>query len=85
MEPPEKFWNSYSNSILNKRTVSGIIAVLIVVGIVGYEFFLEQKETDEIVEQGTVPKEETNTYLLPSSTTGQIVHHNFYSWVTSKK
>ena len=64
---------------MKKRTLSALIAIFIVVAIVGYEFFLEESETSEIVDDGRLPKEETNTYLLPSSTTDEIVHHTYYS------
>lgn len=36
---------------------------------------LSQKEYDK----HSSPKETTNTFYLPTSTTGQVVHHNFYS------
>lgn len=49
------------------------------IGIVGYEFFIEQKEAAQIVEQGSLPKKETNLYLLPQTTTDQVIHHNYYS------
>ncbi len=33
----------------------------------------------EVIDKGTVPKSHTNHYFLPTSTTGQIVHHEYYS------
>lgn len=47
--------------------------------IFGYEYVLEAKASSEIIEEGTVVKSETNEYFLPTSTTGQIVHHEHYS------
>lgn len=64
---------------MKRRTLYPILAIVIVIVIVGYDFFLEDKETSEIIEHGTIVKSSTNEYFLPSSTTGQIVHHEYYS------
>lgn len=64
---------------MKRRTLYPVLAIIIVVVIVGYDFFLEDKATTEIIEQGTEVKSNTNEYFLPSSTTGQIVHHENYS------
>ena len=56
-----------------------LIAALIVIGIITFEFFLEERETSKLISTGRVPKVETNLFLQPSSTNGQIVHHNYYS------
>lgn len=48
-------------------------------GVYGYEHFLKVEEKAETVTQGKVVKSDTNEYFLPTSTTGQIVHHNGYS------
>lgn len=49
------------------------------IGVFGYEFYLNKKEKDSKVEKGLSIKENTNDYFLPSSTTGEIVHHEYYS------
>ncbi|WP_425077449.1 DNA/RNA non-specific endonuclease [Psychroserpens sp. S379A] len=64
---------------MKRRTLYPVLAIIIVVVIVGYDFFLEDKATTEIIEQGTEVKSNTNEYFLPTSTTGQIVHHENYS------
>ena len=56
-----------------------MLVVLIVTGVYGYEFLLKENETSVLVEQGGTPKLETNQFYLPSSTTGQLVHHQGYS------
>lgn len=56
-----------------------MIAILIVLGVYGYEYFLKVEEQSEIVEKGEAPKNNTNEFFLPTSTTGQIVHHQGYS------
>lgn len=53
--------------------------MLLLVGIFGYERFLENEEHMVLVEVGQIPKNDTNEYFLPTSTTGQVVHHEAYS------
>lgn len=50
-----------------------------IIGIYSYEHFLNNEEKGVIIEAGKTPKENTNNYFLPTSTTGQIVHHQNYS------
>jgi endonuclease G len=64
---------------LKKKQVYSIIAVAIVIGIYAYEHYLNVEAKTEIIESGKLPKEDTNAYFLPSSTTGQVVHHQHYS------
>ncbi|OUR91357.1 endonuclease [Flavobacteriales bacterium 34_180_T64] len=64
---------------MNKRTLYSIIAILIVLGVYGYEHFLNEDEKAEVIRNGENAKGETNEYFLPTSTTGQIVHHEGYS------
>jgi len=56
-----------------------VIAVIIVFGVYGYEHFLKEKEVAIKVENGKETKTDTNEFFLPTSTTGQIVHHKAYS------
>jgi endonuclease G len=64
---------------LNKRKLYSVLAIALFLVIFGYEYVLEEKASSEIIEEGTVVKSETNEYFLPTSTTGQIVHHEHYS------
>ncbi len=64
---------------MSKRTVYTILAIVLVVGIYGYEYYLNKKEQEAVVEKGKLPKNPTAAFFLPTSTTGQIVHHNGYS------
>ena len=64
---------------MTKRKLYTIISILIVVGIYAYEAYFDKKVEDIIVNEGTQPKTNTNEYFLPTSTTGQIVHHEGYS------
>ena len=65
--------------ILKKRTLYSVIALLLILAIFGYEYILESEETSAIIEEGATVKTNTNEYFLPSSTTGQIIHHEHYS------
>lgn len=53
--------------------------VIIVLGVYGYEHFLKEKEIADSVESGEQIKSDTNEFFLPTSTTGQIIHHEGYS------
>lgn len=64
---------------MKSKQVYSIIAVAIVIGIYAYEHYVSVEAKTEIIESGKLPKEYTNTYFLPSSTTGEVVHHQNYS------
>lgn len=56
--------------------------LLVILFTLGYLFFEEyaHKQLDQpVIEEGTRTKAATNTYFLPTSTTGQVVHHDYYS------
>ena len=64
---------------MSKRTLYSLIVVIIVLGVYSYEQFLNEEVNFEIIETGLEPKGNTNEFFLPTSTTGQIVHHEGYS------
>ncbi|TYA53246.1 DNA/RNA non-specific endonuclease [Formosa maritima] len=64
---------------MKRKTQYIIIAVLLIGGISFYEIYLEDKEQQVVVDSGKTVKSNTNEFFLPTSTTGQIVHHNSYS------
>ncbi|MFT4612071.1 MAG: endonuclease G [Glaciecola sp.] len=64
---------------MTKKTIYSLVAIIIIFGVYGYEHFLKVEETTEIIEEGEAVKTDTNEYFLPTSTTGQIVHHESYS------
>ncbi|WP_456440914.1 DNA/RNA non-specific endonuclease [Psychroserpens sp.] len=64
---------------MKKRTLYSVVAILLILVVFGYEYVLEEKESSEIIKEGSVTKTDTNEYFLPSSTTDQIVHHANYS------
>lgn len=63
----------------NKRILYTVISVLILFGVYGYEHLLNKNEKSQIVHAGEEVKSGTNEFFLPTSTTGQIVHHEGYS------
>lgn len=64
---------------MNKRSLYSVIAILIVLGVYAYEHFLNEEEKEAHVLNGTIIKKDTNDYFLPTSTTGQVIHHEGYS------
>ncbi|MCX7550750.1 DNA/RNA non-specific endonuclease [Xanthomarina sp. F2636L] len=64
---------------MNKRTIYSLIAAIIFLGVLFYEHYVEEKEQQDIVVAGKTVKTDTNEFFLPTSTTGQIVHHEGYS------
>lgn len=53
--------------------------MILLVSIFGYERFVEEEAQMEQVEVGQNPKQDTNEFFLPTSTTGQVIHHEGYS------
>lgn len=64
---------------MNKRKLYSVIVILIVLGVYGYEHFLAEEEKADVVLEGEEVKNNTNEYFLPTSTTGEIIHHESYS------
>ncbi|MDO7170789.1 DNA/RNA non-specific endonuclease [Mariniflexile sp. AS56] len=64
---------------MSKKTKYSLVALILVFAVYGYEHFLKTAEITEIIDEGKDVKSSTNEYFLPTSTTGQIVHHEGYS------
>lgn len=64
---------------MSKKSVYSLIAALIIIGVLGYDVFLKEQDSKEIIQYGSTVKNDTNEYFLPTSTTNQIVHHEGYS------
>jgi len=64
---------------LKQKPIFSIIAILIVIGIYSFDYYLDFKEKAEVVNEGKIIKINTNAYYLPTSTTNQIIHHQNYS------
>lgn len=70
---------------MNRRKIYSIVAILVLVGIYLVNFYLDDKAEQQIVESGKTVKTDTNTFFLPTSTTGQIIHHEGYSLSYNEK
>ncbi|WP_406684835.1 DNA/RNA non-specific endonuclease [Seonamhaeicola sp. MEBiC1930] len=64
---------------MRRRTIYSLLAIIILLTVLGYEFFLDEEVKTEIIVEGKKVKDNTNEFFLPTSTTGQIVHHDAYS------
>lgn len=70
---------------MNKKTLYSIVAVVIILGVYAFEFYLNDKEETQIINQGAQVKPDTKEFFLPTSTTGQVVHHEGYSLSYNEK
>lgn len=64
---------------MKNKTLYTLVAILLVFGVYGFEHILKDEDAGNIVTQGEKVKRNTNEFFLPTSTTGQIVHHEGFS------
>ena len=64
---------------MKRKTAYIIVFICIIIGVYGYEHFLKEEEVSAAIEVGKIEKDDTKSFFLPSSTTGQIIHHQGYS------
>ncbi len=64
---------------MNKRTTYYLLLVATVVGFYLFDEYYKSPETIKIEKEAELPKETTNEFYLPTSTTGQVIHHGHYS------
>ncbi|NQX86688.1 MAG: DNA/RNA non-specific endonuclease [Flavobacteriaceae bacterium] len=64
---------------MNKKRLSAIVAVGLLIGVYAVERYFDVEEAKDIIEEGIKVKGDTNTFFLPKSTTGQVIHHDSYS------
>lgn len=64
---------------MSKRNLYSILAILLVLGVYGYEHFLKEEESSEYIKEGERIKSDATAFFLPTSTTGQVIHHEGYS------
>ena len=70
---------------MNRNRIYTLIAITLLIGVYGYNFWLDKEEQQKVVNEGIKVKGDTNVFFLPSSTTGQIVHHKGYSLSYNEK
>ncbi len=64
---------------MSRKTIYSLLITALLIIIYSYNLFSEKQEEEIIVNDGAELKEQTNDYFLPTSTTGQIIHHEGYS------
>jgi len=64
---------------LKRKYTYPLLVILLTLGYLFFEKYIHQKLDEPIIEEGQEIKQATNTYFLPTSTTDQIVHHQYYS------
>lgn len=64
---------------MHKKKIYTALAILLLIAVYGYEHFLKEEEKSTQQSKGETTKPDTNIFFLPTSTTGQVVHHQGYS------
>lgn len=70
---------------MSNKTKTALLSALVLIIVYGINFYQDKQISDEQVVKGETVKINTKTFFLPTSTTGQIVHHNGYSLSYSEK
>lgn len=65
--------------VMKRKYTYPLLVILLTIGYLLFEKYANEQLDAPIIEAGAATKEATNAYFLPSSTTGQVIHHNFYS------
>lgn len=64
---------------MNRKYIYPLIAIAIALAVFYYDSKLENDIQEQVYENAESVKTDTNTNFLPTSTTGQVVHHENYS------
>lgn len=64
---------------MNRKYIYPILTILAVSIIYIVNSYLDEKEREPLIKEAKELKETTNSNFLPTSTTGAIVHHKYYS------
>lgn len=64
---------------MKRKYIYPLLTIIAVVIIYLVNNYLDEKEREPLIENAKEVKGTTNTNFLPTSTTGVIVHHNYYS------
>ena len=70
---------------MKRKYIYPVLVALVSVGFYYGEQYIDKKQAIPKIEEGKKKKVTTNSYFLPTSTTGAIVHHDFYSLSYSEK
>ena len=64
---------------MKRKYTYPLLVILFTLGWYLFENYANKAIDAPLIEEGKQPKSTTNTHFLPTSTTGQVVHHNHYS------
>jgi len=64
---------------MKRKYIYPILMALVTIGFYVAEYFIDKQQAAPSIADGKKKKITTNTYFLPTSTTGMVIHHNFYS------
>jgi len=64
---------------MKRKYIYPILTIIVVVILYYANDYLDEKERKPLIEKGKEVKDTTNINFLPTSTTGEVVHHNYYS------
>ena len=64
---------------MNRKYIYPILTILAVSIIYIVNSYLDEKEREPLIKEAKELKKTTNSNFLPTSTTGAIVHHKYYS------
>lgn len=64
---------------MSNKTKYSILTAIVIIATLLIKECVNNTEQVKVVAGGAIVKEDTNEYFLPTSTTGQIVHHEGYS------
>ncbi|WP_055447818.1 DNA/RNA non-specific endonuclease [Lacinutrix mariniflava] len=70
---------------MSNKTKYSILTAIVIIATLLTKEYLNANEKEVVVTSGTITKQDTNEYFLPTSTTGQIVHHDGYSLSYSER
>lgn len=70
---------------MSKKTIYSILSAIIMIAVYAFNLYTEKAEVNQVVTKGASAKTDTNEYFLPTSTTGQIIHHDGYSLSYSER
>ena len=64
---------------MNRKQIYTLLSVIVIIAFYFLNDKVDEKIADDNYNEKASPSSETNTFYLPTSTTGYIVHHDYYS------
>lgn len=70
---------------MSRKTIYSILTAIVIIAFYFLNDKVDEKIANENYEEKAKPSSETNSFYLPNSTTGYVVHHDYYSLSYSEK